>query len=196
MFFNDFSKVFYDGFPPEMKRLVKNVVKCFPQDTYRNVSISASENKETYLLHNNIISFPYRVYLLEPENETVEKLNDTEKTILHCLYSRSCNGYVREKHIQALLSVDFPDWSIPYIVKVCDEYVVEILQTVYENLKEKGNEAIKRFCADNWDAFCKSYNRMISYWNEFYINDCYRYGDSPSYLKATILALQMFTLCY
>jgi len=75
------------------------------------------------------------------------------------------------------LSVDFPDWSIPYIVKVCDEYVIEILQLVYEELKGKDTEAIKYFCKNNRQAFCKSYNRMISYWNEFYRNDCYRYEN-------------------
>jgi hypothetical protein len=87
---------------------------------------------------------------------------------------------VREKHIAALLAEkaeNLPDWAIPYIIKVCDEYVVEILQVVYDNLKDRNTDKFKNFCAENEVAFCKSYNRMISYWNEFYRKDCCRYKD-------------------
>ena len=97
--------------------------------------------------------------------------------ILHCIFTRSCDGFVRERHIKALLSEDFTEWAIPYIFKVCDEYVVEILQTVYDNLKDRNTDNFKNFCANNHASFCRSYNRMISYWNEFYRNNCYRYED-------------------
>lgn len=160
-----------------MKKAVRNVVNLIPRKTYDDVSIYVSKNEETYSLHCDTIIFPYRVYFIEPVNEIVAKLDDSKRLILHCIYSRSCNGYIREKHIKALLSIDFPDWSVPYILKVCDEYVIEILQLVYENLKEKNTEVIKQFCANNWKSFCKSYNRMISYWNEFYRHDCYRFEN-------------------
>ena len=38
----------------------------------------------------------------------------------------------------------------------------------YEILKEQDTERIKKFCLQNIESFCKSYNRMISYWNEYY----------------------------
>jgi hypothetical protein len=119
--------------------------------------------------------------LLEPENKAINKLNDTEKLILHCIYSRSCDGYARQKHIKALLSADFLNWTIPYIVKVCDEYVIEILQMVYDNLKDKNTEVFKDFCYDDRKSFCRSYSRMHSYWNEYYRSDYYKFEEYIGY---------------
>ena len=59
-------------------------------------------------------------------------------------------------------------WAIPYLVKVCDEYVVEILQTVYEGLMGREDGRILQFCAENPVQLQRSYARMTSYWNEFY----------------------------
>jgi hypothetical protein len=74
-----------------------------------------------------------------------------------------------------LLITDFADWTIPYIVKACDEYVLEILEMIYEVLKEQDKERFKKFCYENSISFCKSYNRMISYWNVFYRDRYYKY---------------------
>lgn len=35
------------------------------------------------------------------------------------------------------------------------------------------------FCLENIESFCKSYNRMISYWNEYYK---YKYKDFQQYI--------------
>jgi hypothetical protein len=121
---------------------------------------------------------PYRVYLFDiGDGIAMKQMDPIEKMVLHCIFSRSCNGHVREKHIKSLVTADFPNWAIPYIVKVCDEYVVEILEVVYDNLKGKNTDPIKAFCADNRLAFCRSYDRMVSYWNEYYRSDCYRFRD-------------------
>ncbi|MFC0562328.1 hypothetical protein [Halalkalibacter alkalisediminis] len=76
--------------------------------------------------------------------------------IMHCIYSRSCDGFVRQKHLKSLLLMDYEDWAIPYIVKVCDEYIVEILEMTYDILKEQDTERIKRFCLENMERFAKA----------------------------------------
>jgi len=165
-------EVFEKGFPEAMKDIVLGVADKIPRRNYSNVSIIASSGSTAYHLGNSLIFIPYRVYLLEVPEIDIAKMSGTEQTILHCIYSRSCDGYVREKHIKRLLSSELPAWAIPYVFKVCDEYVIEILQAVYDHLKEKDTENIKQFCANNRAAFCKSYNRMISYWNVYYREDC------------------------
>ena len=75
--------------------------------------------------------------------------------------------------------MDYEEWAIPYIVKICDEYIIEILEMTYVILKEQDTEKIKRFCMENIEEFCKSYNRMISYWNEFYRD---RYNNFHQYI--------------
>ena len=104
----------------------------------------------------------------DSSDQYIDTLSEQQKMILHCIYSRHCDGFVRKKHLNALLLMDFEDWAIPYIVKVCDEYVVEIVEMTYEILKEKDTTSIRRFCIENMHAFCKSYSRMTSYWNEYY----------------------------
>jgi len=171
------EELFYRGFPSGLVDNVKKVVCAIPRRTYSDIRSYTSEEEVIYLLRTDSIIFPYRLYLLEINNDELLKLNDIQKMVLHCIYSRSCDGYVREKHIRELLATDIPYWTIPYIVKVCDEYVVEILWTVYEGLLDQDTDKIKQFCANNWKSLCRSYNRMVSYWNEFYRYDCYRFRD-------------------
>lgn len=169
--------MFSEGFPQSLLSDVKQVIALMPRKTYSNVSIGVSEQTISYTLSGNDIRFPYRVYYQELADEAIKQLNENQQHILHCIYSRSCDGFVRERHIKDILASSYPDWAIPYIFKVCDEYVIEILQSVYDLLKNRESNNIKDFCLENQDSFCKSYNRMISYWNEYYRGDCYRYKN-------------------
>ncbi|MCL2349899.1 MAG: hypothetical protein FWC67_00315 [Defluviitaleaceae bacterium] len=170
--------VFGNGFPFVDEEIVNRAMSNIPFETYSNIGTRVTNDMDVEYFMNLVrIRFPYRLYAVEIEDSVFSKLEFTERMILHCVYSRSCNGFVREKHITALLAENSPDWTIPYIVKVCDEYVIEILQAVYENLKDRNTNKFKNFCAENWAMFCKSYNRMISYWNEFYRSDYYRYEE-------------------
>ena len=158
------------GFPKTIQQEVLEVLKILPWKAA--ISHDIADNGFTYTLGDGEICFPARIYFHEPSERKIQSLTKQQQNILHCIYSRHHNGFVREKHISELLAEDISEWAIPYVVKICDEYVVEILKMVYENLKEKDTSRIKQFCADNYAAFCKSYNRMISYWNEYYRNDC------------------------
>lgn len=180
--------MFIDGFPLYLKETVQKLTEELPFKTYNNISHYQTEERITYSLNGQSISFPYRIYIHEMEYEVFSKMSDKEKMIISCIYSRSHNGFIREKHIRNLLSMDYPEWVIPYIFKVCDEYVVEILEVVYESLKDRNTESIKEFCTNNQIAFCKSYNRIISYWNEFYRCDCYLYKN--------YIGRKLFTECF
>jgi hypothetical protein len=147
---------------------VTKIVNLISQKTNNNVIIGVSEDIVEYFQNDNLIKFPYRIYYIDNSDEFIDSLNEQQKMIVHCIYSRSCDGFVRQKHMNSLLLMDYEDWSIPYIVKICDEYVLEILEMTYEILKDQDTERIKNFCFQNNILFCKSYNRMISYWNEYY----------------------------
>jgi len=171
--------MFRNGFPNHFRDDVTKAVGIIPQKTYNNVTIGVSQDSIQYFQDDNVIRFPYRIYYIDISDEVIENLSERQKMILHCIYSRSCDGFVRQKHLYSLLQMDFEDWAIPYIVKICDEYVVEILEMTYEMLKEQDTERIKRFCLENIVPFCKSYKRMISYWNEYYR---YRYYNFEQYI--------------
>ena len=122
------------------------------------------------------VTLPYRI-LFGEQLHTGAKLTPTQEIIWHCIGSRSLDGYARQSHIQALLATDLPEWALPYIIKICDEYVVEILQLVYTSLARRDCTAYKRICALNLDYIKLGHSRMISYWNEFYRRDCFKYSE-------------------
>lgn len=162
--------MFYESFPKELNKELQDVLKIIPKETYNNVSIGYSENVIAYSSHDNIIKIPYRMYFVDVDATKVDDLTDIQKEMLYCIYTRSSNGYIREKYLNKLLKLHFNDWVIPFIVKLCDEYVVEILEDIYNGLKDRDNNDIKNFCLENKAIINKSYSRMISYWNEYYRN--------------------------
>lgn len=171
--------MFNDGFPDYLKDDETKAVALIPDQTYHNVAIGVSQDYIQYYQDNKMIRFPYRMYFIDDSDQIIDNLSARQKMILHCIYSRSCDGVVRQKHIYSLLQMDYEDWAIPYIVKICDEYVVEIIEMTYEILKEEDTERIKTFCLENVESLCKSYNRMISYWNEYHRS---KYKDFHHYI--------------
>lgn len=171
--------MFQDGFPNKLRDDVTKVVGLIPLRTYTDISISTSEETVQYYQDSIEIKFPCRMYHKNVSDEVIDKLSLQQKMILHCIYSRSGDGFVRQRNLQSLLSMDYADWAIPYIIKLCDEYVIEILEMTYDILKEQDTTRIKKFCFENAQSFCKSYDRMISYWNEYYR---YRYKNFHKYI--------------
>jgi hypothetical protein len=160
--------MFHDGFPIDLRDDATKIMKLISEKTFNNVTDGGLQDIVEYFQDDNLIKFPYRIYYIDNSDEFIDSLNEQQKMIVHCIYSRSCDGFVRQKHLHSLLLMEYEDWAIPYIVKICDEYVVEILEMTYEILIEQDTERFKNFCLQNIVSFCKSYNRMISYWNEYY----------------------------
>ncbi len=161
--------MFYESFPKELNRDLQEVLKIIPRETYNNVSIDCPESV-MYRCNNAMIRIPYRMYCIDTDITKEEHLTDLQKEMLYCVYTRSCDGYVREKYLKKLLKLNFDYWAIPFIIKLCDEYVIEILEVIYDRLKDRDNHDIINFCLENKHTIRKSYARMISYWDVFYRN--------------------------
>ncbi len=160
--------MFYGAFPSDLKENLNRVIETIPQTTFNNVPFSTSDNVIEYIIENSVVAIPYRMYLLDIYDVEYEKLNQTQKQILCCIYTRSCNGYIREKYLRKLLDMPIEQWVIPFVIKLCDEYVIELIEIIYDKLKERDNTDIQDFCLKNRVPVRKSYSRMISYWNKYY----------------------------
>ncbi len=181
--------MFQDSFPRELKDDVEYVSSNISMKTYNNVRNGESEEQSSWiLLDNQRITFPYRVYYIDNIDSLNKKYTPEQITVYHCIFSRSCDGYVRENHIKALLSCDLPIWAIPYIIKVSDEYVVQILESIYQRLKNTNTDNFQATCHKNLQIFLYGHDRMISYWNEFYRTQCYKYHNYVGY--------QLYKECY
>lgn len=161
-------ELLHKAFPVAIRDNVHKVIEMMPLKTFSNCPIGSSEQTICYCLNSEMVAIPYRVYYLGVSDEMLKDISLEQQMILHCIYSRSCDGYIRQKHLKLLLSMEYTEWTIPFIVKVCDEYIVEILEMTYEILKGHDTKDIKEFCLNNVELFCKSYARMVSYWNEYY----------------------------
>lgn len=162
--------MFDESFPKELNKDLQEVLRIIPKKTFNNVRNGCTERVIEYRCNHDMIKIPYRMYFIDAAISKIRNLTDVQKVMLYCIYTRSCDGYIREKYLNELLKIHFDDWVIPFIVKLCDEYVVEILEVIYNQLKYRNNNDIKTFCLENKSMLNKSYSRMISYWNEYYRN--------------------------
>ncbi|MDO5601290.1 MAG: hypothetical protein Q4G07_00845 [Oscillospiraceae bacterium] len=170
--------MFTSGFPIELRSDVIAAARYISEKTYNNIQVGQSDDRCTYILQNGqVVSFPYRIYYVEDKDGVPSVLTPTQKSIYHAIFSRSCNGFVREKHLRALLEGELQEWIYPYLLKLSDEYVMEIVECLYYGLRSKNTDRLKSFCVLNLQQFLRSHARMISYWNEFYRTRCYKYKD-------------------
>lgn len=170
------------GFPQELQNKVHNVLEKMCLKTYNNISHGITDEHETYLLlDGSTVTIPARIYFIDDEKVYDELEDREEKLIYGCIFSRSCDGYVRQRHLKNLLADDVPQWYMPYILKLSSEYVVEILDDIYENMKARDNTLFQAFCENNPYLFRRSYTRMVSYWNEYYRQECYRFHNYVGY---------------
>lgn len=175
---NDIRNRIIAAFPESLRGDVDYVMDAIEKELFvserTDYNLQAASHVFT-LLSKEQVSIPYRIWIDEYENGM--KLTSVQQKILHCIYSRSTDGYVREKHIRAILESDIPFWAFPFVLKLCDEYVYEILSSIYDCLKGRDNSDLQAFCQINPSYFVYSHARMISYWDYFYRDRCYKYDD-------------------
>ncbi len=168
------------GFPLELSADVEIVLNTVLDKSYNNLKQDVTENRCNFkLLSGEEISFPSRIYYIDNFHYAPLYFSFTQKMIYHAIYTRSCNGFIRARHLYAILNENFPDWIIPYIIKLSDEYVVEILDIIYFKLTSEKKEIIQKFCLLNIESFLKSHDRVRSYWNAYYKN---RFNNFENYV--------------
>ncbi len=137
----------------------------------RHVSLYYDTNVEKYscsfYINGEMIEIPYRVYY-DINRIKINKVSESEKIMIHCIGTRNHNGFLRQEHLELLLTYEFLYWTVPYIIKICDEYVIQILEIVYSDLSKRDTKIFKEFTAENPEMIKKSYSRMVSYWNAYY----------------------------
>jgi hypothetical protein len=124
------------------------------------------------------LTIPDRLYNPEPAADLVGRLSAVQVKILHCLYTRHHDGYVRQRHLREIIDATDP-WIVPFVVQLIGEYVLDIVITIKEGLADLDlpgsphHQVYGRFAADNSDYICLTSQRVASYWN------CYYRGKFP-----------------
>ena len=164
-------EILIKAFPASLKEDVLVVSKLISNESYLENSIA--DNISGFinftLLNGEIIALPERVYYKDCANIT--DLNKTQQLIYFCIFTRCCDGYIRQKSVNQILYLGYEDWCLPYIIKLADSYVIEILDDLYSYFSNKDCVDLKKFCLNNKDYMQKANSRMVSYWNEYYRNE-------------------------
>ncbi len=101
--------------------------------------------------------------------------------ISDCLCSRHNDGYVRMRHVEALLDRKEP-WVCTFVLQLLGEYVIEIAQLIYRGRPRLPRDIYQRFAADN-PAFIRRIRRRIVSYNAGFL------AVAPSYVVLSELGL-------
>ncbi|QNA42941.1 hypothetical protein [Lacibacter sediminis] len=168
-----------NAFPSSLRQDVEEVIKMLPFN--RNVLLADGKIHQvdnlihslmqSVYLNGELLKIPYRLYFDEPQGEKEKQLTALQRTILHCIYSRHHNGFVRQRHLEQLFnSNDY--FVIPYTFQLLGEYVMEILTVLDKQVNDKTISNYVRFINENPTYWQQTESRMISYWNEYYRRQC------------------------
>jgi hypothetical protein len=157
------------AFPAELADDVQAVLMVMPASRHRPVA------PFSVMIHGQQVSIPGRIYNSEPPPESVAALSLRQRQVLHCLYSRHWDGWVRQRHLAQILGAGDP-WVIPFVVQLVGEYVLEILVDISGALRgldtpgDSRRNAYGEFIVANPTVFARTQRRVVSYWSCYYRN--------------------------
>ncbi|MGI4864237.1 MAG: hypothetical protein ACRYFZ_09975 [Janthinobacterium lividum] len=161
-------------FPAVAQTEVQVVLGLLPLEASRQLATSESLlSKECRLLtwDGMRLVLPYRVYFREPAAAELHCLTSRQRQLLHCLYLRHYDGYVRQRHLEALfgLSEGLPEaFTTPFTFSLLGEYVQEILAVLDRQLTPALLASYVQLINENPLYWQQTQGRVASYWDVYY----------------------------
>ena len=153
------------------------IQRAFPIEIQRDVnSLLAKITFETKISHKwgdkvtfgeEIIVVPNRNYYTPPYSLVNSKLTPIENEILNCIFSHNGNGYIRQRAILNMINAD-NYWTIPYIVRIIGEYVIEILNDIDNHFEIINKSNLTSFVRQNPEFYNRTHSRVRSYWHCYF----------------------------
>ena len=84
-----------------------------------------------------------------------------------CLGTRHHDGHLREACVRQLLQQQRA-WTVPFVVHLCGEYVLQIVEVIGAALPAWNGEALARYLRENPAYVATLERRAVSYWNCYY----------------------------
>jgi len=153
-------------FPQKLSPAISRVADILPaspfEPTFNYANFSGGTIRQV-LVENEWLDLAGRIYNPELDTATFEAEDPLVQAIVSCVYSRSHDGYIREKYLRRLLATIYP-WTAPFVIQLVGEYVVEITQLIADNSAVLlAHEGYRRFIRDNPDFLTVTWARAVSY---------------------------------
>jgi hypothetical protein len=159
---------------PDNIEIVKNAFPSHLKDEIDAIIKAINIEKEVHLsmilpfeiiIDNEKLCIPGRHLFYDID--LPEKLTTLQKEILYCFYTRHGDGHIREKYLRKIISSNHK-WVTPYVIALLGEYVIEILQVIFENLDRIKIDDYMEIIEDNPAFYALTKERVISYWDYYY----------------------------
>jgi hypothetical protein len=160
------------AFPTRLRSDAAAVADVMPATT------SGFRQAFTVTTEGEPVTIPERIY--HPEPKSFEALTETQQLMLHCVYTRHHDGFVRQRHLQAILASG-EDWVAPFVVRLVGEYVLPIVEDIHAALVTgRGeHENLSRFAAENPSFVDLTGQRAVSYWDAYHRQEYPHRDDYP-----------------
>ena len=123
------------------------------------------------ILDQDILEIPYRIYNKPLSMTQINSLPYNQQLMLSCIFTRHHDGFIRHKMIRNIIYLHpilkENDFVIPYIFVLLGEYVVEICIELYPYI-QSNKKVFTQFLEKNKALNLLTYQRAVSYWNEYY----------------------------
>ncbi|CAB3638569.1 hypothetical protein LMG24238_00068 [Paraburkholderia sediminicola] len=112
------------------------------------------------------LNIPYRIHH-DSDEMLFARLNETQAIVYACVLTRHHDGHMRQRQIGRLVTLTEP-WVAPFVMQLCGEYVIEILDAIEAHLPSMHQRSYGAFFRENPLFFQRTQDRMISYWDCYY----------------------------
>ena len=198
-------------FPQEEASDVHAALALMPLDTSRRLDNGQllrpadifSEEVRPVIWHGTRLAVPYRLYVHEPAPEVWQRLSIRQQQVLHCLYLRHYDGYLRQRHLEALLALDNGTpaaFTVPFTFSLVGEYVQEILAVLAAKLTPALLASYVALIEENPLYWQQTQGRVASYWDVYYRRGrggapAFRHYVGARLLTQLLTALRQHTAC-
>lgn len=154
--------------------LFSSFIAAFPKSLRSDVCVvadligggNATDDGLQVVVRGESLNIPYRIYD-DPDETLFACLNETQAIVYACLLTRHHDGHVRQRQIERIVATSEP-WVAPFVIQLCGEYVIEILNAVEAHLSSMDQHIYRAFFRENSLLFQRTRDRMISYWDCYY----------------------------
>jgi hypothetical protein len=168
-----------------MNRQNSDLVKAFPSivrsDALGLVSL-LSEPAHTACtfavkVSGEALEIPYRIYH-DRRSPDVESLTPLQTELWDCLLTRHHDGFIREEYLSKIIDCEH-SWIPPFVIQLAGEYVINIIQFVWENIERLPRDIYRDFLLQNPFFYKTTKQRVMSYWDCYYRDR--RKADYPGF---------------
>ena len=121
----------------------------------------------TVYQNGEALLIPTRTYYDREQLLACTHLAGDAGVIALCLGTRHHDGHLREACLRQLLLQERV-WTVPFVVHLCGEYVLEIVERIDAVLPAWNAQALAPYLRENCGYLATLERRAVSYWNCYY----------------------------